>query len=248
MAGEDPERWFVRYVRRLDAEAQLFCLPYAGAGASAFRAWPAAFGPRVEVLAAQRPGCENRIRAPLALDSAQIAAAIKLDSRGPVLYVDRRVGVGEREFGMLKFRTMVADAEARLPQLVSFESLRDPMFKLRDDPRVTRVGRVLRRTSIDELPQLVNVLRGEMSLVGPRPERPEFVTDLTAQIPFYGQRHIVRPGLTGWAQVRYTYGATTEDALQKLQYDLYYVKNNTLLFDLAILLQTAEVVFLGKGR
>jgi lipopolysaccharide/colanic/teichoic acid biosynthesis glycosyltransferase len=118
----------------------------------------------------------------------------------------------------------------------------------KDDPRVTRVGAFIRKVRIDELPQLLNVLRGQMSLVGPRPERPEFVSDLAERIPYYHERHSVKPGITGWAQLCYPYGASEADSLQKLQYDLYYVKNNTLLFDLAILLQTAEVVFLGKGR
>jgi lipopolysaccharide/colanic/teichoic acid biosynthesis glycosyltransferase len=116
-----------------------------------------------------------------------------------------------------------------------------------DDERVTRVGRVIRRTRIDELPQLVNILRGEMSFVGPRPERPEFVAMLTAQIPFYAVRHSVKPGLTGWAQVRYSYGASVEQSVRKLEYDLFYVKNHTLLLDLMILLETVRVVLLGEG-
>src|SRR5690606_35761400 len=116
-----------------------------------------------------------------------------------------------------------------------------------NDPRVTRLGRFMRRTRLDELPQLWNILRGEMSFVGPRPERPEFVTQLTAQIPFYGQRHIVRPGLTGWAQVRYTYGASVEDALMKLQYDLFYIKNLSLALDAFILFSTIKTVLLRRG-
>ena len=115
------------------------------------------------------------------------------------------------------------------------------------DPRVTPIGGILRRTRLDEVPQLWNVLKGDMSFVGPRPERPEFVADLTRQIPFYGQRHIVRPGLTGWAQVCYTYGATTEDALQKLQYDLFYIKNLSIALDLFIVFQTVKTVVLRKG-
>jgi lipopolysaccharide/colanic/teichoic acid biosynthesis glycosyltransferase len=115
------------------------------------------------------------------------------------------------------------------------------------DPRVTKIGQWLRRVRLDELPQLWNVLKGDMSLVGPRPERPEFVTALTAQIPFYGQRHIVRPGLTGWAQVRYTYGANTEDALQKLQYDLFYIKNMSIALDLFVIVKTIKTVIMRKG-
>jgi lipopolysaccharide/colanic/teichoic acid biosynthesis glycosyltransferase len=115
------------------------------------------------------------------------------------------------------------------------------------DPRLTRVGGFLRRSRLDELPQLWNVLRGEMAFVGPRPERPEFVSDLTHQIPYYGQRHVVRPGLTGWAQVRYSYGASKEDALEKLQYDLYYIKNMSIAFDLFIILSTVKIVVLRRG-
>jgi lipopolysaccharide/colanic/teichoic acid biosynthesis glycosyltransferase len=117
----------------------------------------------------------------------------------------------------------------------------------KSDPRVTRVGSFIRKTRIDELPQLLNVLLGQMSVVGPRPERPEFVGQLAERIPYYVERHCVKPGVTGWAQLCYPYGSSERDALEKLQYDLYYVKNNTLLFDLAIVLQTVEVVFLGKG-
>jgi len=116
-----------------------------------------------------------------------------------------------------------------------------------DDPRVTTVGRFLRRTRIDELPQLWNILKGDMSLVGPRPERPEFVQDLTRQIPFYGQRHVVRPGLTGWAQVRYAYGASVEDAMEKLQYDLYYIKNRSIALNLYILAETAKTIITRSG-
>ena len=115
------------------------------------------------------------------------------------------------------------------------------------DPRVTPIGLFLRRTRLDELPQLWNILKGDMSFVGPRPERPEFVSQLTEQIPYYGQRHIVRPGLTGWAQIRYTYGASAEDALQKLQYDLYYIKNLSIALDLYIMFETIKTVILRKG-
>ena len=167
-----------------------------------------------------------------------IALIVRLTSHGPVFYHQRRVGLDGRVFTLHKFRSMSVDAEAATgPVWASKEG----------DPRVTPVGRFLRRTRLDELPQLVNVLRGDMSLVGPRPERPEFVAELTKEIPFYGQRHIVRPGLTGWAQVRYTYGASTEDALEKLQYDLYYIKHLSIAFDLFILLQTIKTVILSKG-
>jgi len=168
------------------------------------------------------------------------ALAIKLEEgwRAPVLYRQRRVGLLGRPFELLKFRSMRVDAE------------RDgqAQWASKNDPRVTRVGALMRKTRIDELPQLLNVLRGQMSLVGPRPERPEFVAELAERIPYYHERHSVKPGITGWAQLCYPYGSSERDALEKLQYDLYYVKNNTLLFDLTILLQTAEVVFLGKGR
>jgi lipopolysaccharide/colanic/teichoic acid biosynthesis glycosyltransferase len=122
-----------------------------------------------------------------------------------------------------------------------------PVWANKEDARVTRVGKVIRKLRLDELPQLVNVLRGEMSLVGPRPERPEFVEQLAQRIPYYQERHCVKPGLTGWAQLRYPYGANENDALEKLRYDLYYVKNQSLVLDLLILLQTAEVVFWQKG-
>jgi sugar transferase (PEP-CTERM system associated) len=167
-----------------------------------------------------------------------IALAVRLTSPGPVLYHQRRVGLRGHIFEVHKFRTMRVDAEAET----------GPVWASKDgDSRVTVIGPVLRRTRLDELPQLWNVLVGEMSFVGPRPERPEFVTDLTRVIPYYGQRHIVRPGLTGWAQVRYTYGASTEDALQKLQYDLYYIKNLAISLDLYIMFETIKTVVLRKG-
>jgi sugar transferase (PEP-CTERM system associated) len=169
---------------------------------------------------------------------AAIALAIWLTSRGPVLYHQRRVGRHGRIFTVHKFRSMRADAEAQT----------GPVWACKEgDARVTAVGRWLRRTRLDELPQLWNVLRGEMSFIGPRPERPEFVAALTRQLPFYGQRHVVRPGLTGWAQVRYTYGSTTEDALEKLQYDLYYIKHLSLPLDALIMLETCKTVLLGRG-
>ncbi len=164
--------------------------------------------------------------------------AIKIEDglRAPVLYSQRRVGLGGREFSVLKFRSMRPDAEAN-----------GAVWAQRSDPRVTRVGAIIRKLRIDELPQIFNVLRGHMSFIGPRPERPEFVAELAERIPYYVQRHYVKPGITGWAQLCYPYGSSEQDALEKLQYDLYYIKNNSLLFDLAILLQTAEVVLLGKG-
>ena len=166
------------------------------------------------------------------------AAAIKIEDgvRAPALYTQERVGLGGRTFKVLKFRSMRQDAE-----------LNGAQWAQRRDPRVTRVGAVIRQLRIDELPQVFNVLRGHMSFVGPRPERPEFVAELAEKIPYYVQRHCVKPGITGWAQLCYPYGSSEHDALEKLQYDLYYIKNNNLLFDLAILVQTAEVVLLGKG-
>lgn len=165
--------------------------------------------------------------------------AIKLEDgwRAPVLYRQRRVGFAGELFDVLKFRSMRTDAE----------SDGRARWARSGDPRVTRVGSFMRKVRIDELPQLFNVLRGQMSVVGPRPERPEFVHDLAERIPYYHERHCVKPGVTGWAQLCYPYGASEQDALEKLQYDLYYVKNNSLLFDLTIVLQTVEVVLFGKG-
>jgi sugar transferase (PEP-CTERM system associated) len=165
------------------------------------------------------------------------AMLIWLESSGPILYRQERVGEYGGPFQVLKFRSMRVDAE------------RDgvPQWAKKQDDRATRIGRVIRKMRIDELPQVFNVLRGDMSFVGPRPERPYFVNELTDQIPYYPTRHTVKPGITGWAQIRYPYGATTDDAIQKLQYDLYYVKNHTLFLDLVILLQTAQVILFGKG-
>jgi exopolysaccharide biosynthesis polyprenyl glycosylphosphotransferase len=165
------------------------------------------------------------------------ALLVRLDSRGPLLYVQERVGLGGRTFRMFKFRTMCVDAE----QLGRAEWAR------RSDPRVTRVGRWLRRFRIDELPQLLNVLRGEMHLIGPRPERPQFVEELRQKLPWYDLRHRVPPGITGWAQVRYPYAASLEESREKLQYDLYYVKRPSLVLDLAILVETVRVVLQGRG-
>jgi sugar transferase (PEP-CTERM system associated) len=167
------------------------------------------------------------------------ALAIKLEEglRAPVFYAQQRVGLGGKTFNVLKFRSMRQDAE------------RDGQARwaTKGDSRVTRVGALIRKCRIDELPQILCVFRGHMSFVGPRPERPEFVADLAQKIPYYVQRHCVKPGITGWAQLCYPYGSSEQDALEKLQYDLYYIKNNTLLFDLGILLQTVEVVAMGQG-
>jgi len=164
--------------------------------------------------------------------------AIKIDSRGPVFYRQQRVGLGGRLFMCLKFRSMQIDAEG------------DGVARwaVKDDPRITRIGTFIRKMRIDELPQLISVLRGEMSLVGPRPERPGFVEELGREIPFYGVRHSVKPGVTGWAQVRYTYGASVEDARKKHQLDLYYVKNNNLFLDMLVLIETVSVVLFREGQ
>jgi sugar transferase (PEP-CTERM system associated) len=165
------------------------------------------------------------------------AVLIKLESKGPMLYRQERVGQLGKTFFVTKFRSMRTDAEKD----------GKPRWASTNDDRVTRVGHVIRRLRIDELPQLFNVLKGEMSLVGPRPERPFFVEQLTQEIPFYAVRHSVKPGVTGWAQVRYHYGSTVEDSQEKLQYDLYYVKNHTLFLDLVVLIETVGVVLTGKG-
>ena len=165
------------------------------------------------------------------------ALLVRLSSAGPVLYHQVRVGLNGRTFTVHKFRTMRQDAEAGT----------GAVWAQAQDPRITPVGRFMRRTRLDELPQLWNVLRGDMSMVGPRPERPEFVSQLTEKIPFYGLRHTVRPGVTGWAQIRYTYGASVEDAMQKLQYDLFYIKRMTLAFDVFVLFSTVKTVILRRG-
>ena len=166
-----------------------------------------------------------------------IALAIRLDSRGPVFFSQERVGLNEKPFNVIKFRTMVQDAEGKT----------GAVWAQKDDPRVTRLGRFMRKTRIDELPQLINVFRGDMSFVGPRPERPSFVETLKEDIPYYAKRHSVKPGLTGWAQVKYPYGASIEDSLEKLRYDLYYIKNYSLLMDFVIILETVKVVLFGRG-
>ena len=165
------------------------------------------------------------------------ALLIAAESTGPVIYRQERVGFRGCSFTVFKLRSMATDAEKD----------GKAAWASANDSRITRIGRLIRRTRIDELPQLLNVLKGEMSFVGPRPERPEFVAMLTEQIPFYAVRNSVKPGLTGWAQVRYSYGATVEQSVRKLEYDLYYVKNHTLLLDLVILLETVRVVVLGEG-
>lgn len=165
------------------------------------------------------------------------AAFIKLDSRGPVFFTQERVGLDGKVFKILKLRSMRVDAE--------HDGV--PRWASNGDDRVTRVGRVIRKTRIDEIPQVINVLKGDMSFIGPRPERPYFVEQIRKEIPFYDLRHRVRPGITGWAQVNYQYGASMEDAKRKLAYDLYYVKNNDSLLDAAILVQTVRVVLFGHG-
>jgi sugar transferase (PEP-CTERM system associated) len=165
------------------------------------------------------------------------ALAICVEDGQPVLYRQMRVGLMGKVFTVYKFRSMIKDAEAD----------GEARWAGTSDDRVTRVGRIFRKTRVDELPQLLNVLRSDMSLVGPRPERPEFVDKLATTIPYYHERHVVKPGLTGWAQLCYPYGSSEQDAMEKLQYDLYYIKHKSVVFDLVVLLQTVEVVFWGKG-
>ena len=165
------------------------------------------------------------------------ALLLLLESGGPVLYMQERVGLNGRLFNVIKFRSMRTDAEQD----------GQPRWATAQDDRVTRVGRIMRKLRIDELPQLFSVLNGDMSLVGPRPERPYFVDKLTQELPYFAVRQSVKPGVTGWAQVRYHYGASVEDSAEKLQYDLYYVKNHTLFLDLVILFETVGVVLTAKG-
>ena len=166
-----------------------------------------------------------------------IMLAVRLDSKGPIFYTQTRVGKGGRIFKVVKFRTMRADAE----------TLSGPQWASNNDPRVTRVGRFLRTSRLDEIPQMWCVLKGDMAFVGPRPERPEFVEMLSKEIPYYGVRHMVRPGVTGWAQVKYKYGSTVEDSREKLQYDLFYIKNASIGLDLAIMFLTVKTVLLRRG-
>jgi sugar transferase (PEP-CTERM system associated) len=172
--------------------------------------------------------------APLILFAALL---VKLESKGPAFFRQRRVGLYGQSFEILKIRSMRQDAEVG----------GKAVWAQKDDPRVTRVGSILRKLRIDELPQAWTVLKGEMSFVGPRPERPQFVSDLEARLPFYAERHVVKPGITGWAQINFPYGASVEDARQKLEYDLYYAKNYTPFLDLLILLQTVRVVLWPEG-
>jgi sugar transferase (PEP-CTERM system associated) len=164
------------------------------------------------------------------------AILIRLESRGPVFYQQERVGKNGRPFTLIKFRSMRVDAEAD-----------GPVWASKGDDRTTRIGRIIRKVRIDEIPQFWNILRGEMSFVGPRPERPHFVAQLAQEIPYYEQRHLIAPGLTGWAQIKYPYGASIEDARQKLQYDLFYIKNYSLVFDAIILFETIKIILFGRG-
>jgi len=164
------------------------------------------------------------------------AILIKIDSRGPVLYKQQRVGKNGRAFTLMKFRSMRTDAEKD-----------GPVWAKSEDERMTRLGRIIRKIRVDEIPQFWNILRGDMNFVGPRPERPHFVAQLAQEIPFYEQRHLIPPGLTGWAQIKYPYGASIEDAKQKLQYDLYYIKNQNLTLDATILFETIKTILFGRG-
>lgn len=164
------------------------------------------------------------------------AILIKLDSRGPVFYKQERVGENGRSFVLTKFRSMRVDAETD-----------GPVWASKRDERTTRVGRIIRKIRVDEIPQFWNILRGEMSFVGPRPERPHFVAQLAREIPYYEQRHLIAPGLTGWAQIKYPYGASIEDSRQKLQYDLFYIKNHSLFLDAIIMFETIKIILFGRG-
>jgi len=166
-----------------------------------------------------------------------VALAVKLNSRGPIFFIQERVGENDRLFKLFKFRTMVTNAEEG-----------DPKWAEENDPRITGVGKILRKTRLDELPQLINVLKGEMSLVGPRPEREFFILKLEKKIPHYALRFVVKPGLTGWAQVNYRYGASEEDAVEKLRYDIYYIKNMSLFLDFRIFLKTIKIALFRQGR
>ena len=168
---------------------------------------------------------------------ALTALAIKLDSSGPVFYQQGRIGKKSKIFLLLKFRSMKEDAEKET----------GPVWAEEKDKRVTRVGKIIRKLRLDEIPQIINILRGEMSFVGPRPERPHFVEHLKDEIPFYDKRHAVKPGITGWAQIEYRYGASRKDALEKLKYDLYYIKNISFFLDLVILFRTIKIALFGNG-
>ena len=164
--------------------------------------------------------------------------AIKLDSPGPVFYVQERLGYNEKPFKLYKFRSMAKDAEMNS----------GPVWASKNDSRVSRFGKIMRPTRIDEIPQLINVLKGDMAFIGPRPERPFFVEKLKNEIPYYSLRFVVKPGITGWAQVKYRYGDSVEDALEKLQYDIYYIQNISLVLDVYILIKTIQVILTGKER
>jgi lipopolysaccharide/colanic/teichoic acid biosynthesis glycosyltransferase len=166
-----------------------------------------------------------------------IAIAIKLDSKGPVIFSQERVGENEKIFVLYKFRSMKANAEEKT----------GPVWASNKDPRITRVGKAIRKLRVDELPQLWNVFKGDISFVGPRPERSFFVEKLKKIVPYYKERFTVKPGVTGWAQVRYGYGASEKDALEKLKYDLYYIKNMSWVMDLTIIFHTIKIVLLGRG-
>jgi len=177
------------------------------------------------------------IGALLSLPVAIITALlVKLDSRGPVLYKQERVGKNGRTFTLMKFRSMRVDAEKD-----------GPVWAKTDDERMTRFGRIIRKIRIDEIPQFWNILRGDMNFIGPRPERPHFVAQLAEEILYYEQRHLVSPGLTGWAQIKYPYGASIEDAKRKLEYDLYYIKNQSLSLDATIMFETIKTILFGRG-
>jgi len=165
-----------------------------------------------------------------------VALAVKIDSPGPVFFVQERLGEDGKSFLLFKFRSMCTDAEKD-----------GPVWATEDDDRVTRVGNFIRKTRLDEIPQLINIFKGDMSFVGPRPERKYFIDQLKKEIPFYDQRFSVKPGVTGWAQVRFPYGASVEDAKEKLQYELYYIKYLSPVFDLLIILETIKVVLFGRG-
>ena len=166
-----------------------------------------------------------------------IAVFIKLDSSGPIFFRQIRVGLGEKHFELYKFRTMRKDAEEGT----------GAVWAKSDDPRITRLGRFLRKQRLDELPQLYNVIRGDMSFIGPRPERPEFVTALEELIPYYSERHFVKPGITGWAQVKFRYGDSVDSAIEKLKYDLFYIKNLSGFLELQIFFETIRVIIFGQG-
>jgi exopolysaccharide biosynthesis polyprenyl glycosylphosphotransferase len=165
------------------------------------------------------------------------ALLIKLDSKGPIFYKQERLGKNGRTFEVIKFRSMRTDAEEN----------GKPVWASADDSRATRIGRIIRVIRVDEIPQFWNIIKGEMSFVGPRPERPHFVSQLADEVPFYEHRHLVAPGLTGWAQIKYPYGASIDDARQKLQFDLYYIKNQSLALDLVIVFETVKTVLFGRG-